>query len=32
MDKTKQWVALALLAALVVLTGGWFLVVAPDPG
>ena len=32
MDKTKQWVALALLAALVVLTGGWFLVVAPTRG
>jgi hypothetical protein len=31
-DKIKQWVALALLAALVVLTGGWFLVVAPTRG
>ncbi len=29
MDKVKQWVALAVLAALVVLAGGWFLVVAP---
>jgi hypothetical protein len=31
-DKTKQWVALAALAALVVLSGGWFLVVAPTRG
>jgi hypothetical protein len=31
-DKTKQWVALAVLAALVVLSGGWFLVVAPTRG
>ena len=29
MDKTKQWLALALVAALVVLTGGWLLAVAP---
>ena len=32
MDKVKQWVAVAVLAALVVLAGGWFLVVAPTRG
>ncbi len=32
MDKTKQWVACAVLLALVLLTGGWFLVVAPERG
>lgn len=29
MQSTKQWVALAVLASLVVLTGGWYLLVAP---
>ena len=29
MQSTKQWVAVAVLASLVVLTGGWYLLVAP---
>ena len=29
MDKVKQWIAVTVLAALAVLAGGWFLVVAP---
>lgn len=29
MDKMKQWVALAAVAALVILAGGWFLLVSP---
>lgn len=30
MDKLRQWVALTLVAALVVLTGGWLLLVSPQ--
>jgi Tfp pilus assembly protein PilO len=29
MDKMKQWVALATLAAVAILAGGWFLVISP---